>query len=198
MKGIYMELLGFGAIIIVIAAGIGVFPFLKGGKTIRKTAVIANAVFCAGYIALFIMNTVSTVRTEQDRSQYDIYGSSLLSGWKYDKTEDGFHYLHTSGFMYINRYIVPAESCTVSPMARLSGDVYVYAMHGNTISAEQNTEIDRNEYIFEKNIIKIMPNYISLTLYSIIFGGAACVLFNIVMLIIVIIKSIVKKTKNGD
>lgn len=190
-----MELIGIGAIIIVVAAAIGVFPFLKGGKTIRKTAVIVNAVFCTGYIALFILNSVSAVRTEQDRSEYDIYGSGLLSGWKYDKTEDGFHYLHTRGFMYTDRYIVPAESCTVSPMARLSGDVYVYVLNGNTINAEKNTEIDGNWYIRENNIIKIMPNYWSFTLYSVIFGGAACLMFNIVILIIAIIKNTVKKSK---
>ncbi len=192
-----MELYGYilvGSIVLIVLIAIAIISYMKSGRKMRRFILVFNGVIYLGFIILLVLNLISNLQSERLSDKYDRYDSTILSSWTYHKTENGYHYLSSSNLFGSDLYLVPAETCKVSPLAKITHDAIVYTVKDNPIEQKQNMVVDGRSYNYAPQIARVEPEYFIWTFAYMILGGGTLIIGNLVVLVIVVMNMKKKKT----
>lgn len=193
-----MELYGYIFVASIVLIAIAIFCHVKSGSKMRRFILVFNGVIYLGFLMLFVLNLLSDRQSDKLVEQYDRHAGSILSGWTYQKTENGYHYLSSSYLFGSDPYLVPEETCEIAPMAKLTHDAIIYTKKGEQLGQNRDMEVDDCGYIYAPQIVRVEPEYFGWTLTYMILGGGILIIGNLIVLIIVAVNLIKKRKQNAE
>lgn len=192
-----MELFSYILVGSIVVIAIAFISYIKSGKKMRRFILVFNGIIYLGFIILFVLNFITNLQSDKLSDKYDRYSGTILSGWTYHKTENGYHYISSSYMFGSDDYLIPEETCEVSPMTKITHAATVYAIKGNQIELKRNIEMNGHWYIYAPQIVRVEPEYFNWTFSYMILGGGILIVGNLVVLVIVVVNMMKKRRQNG-
>ena len=180
----------------VIIAIVMIILLLKFKKKLNKITHIVNLILFSILILQTAIYISDSLYTNSLRSKYLIKGESLFGSMNYEGEKEGYYLVSSSNFLGGSTdYAIPVEDTKISPISKIYKPIKICYIDDPEHHKPEFIEIDGEEYIIERSVAKIIPEY---TVASFILGLIDALIigiFNLVVLIIFIVLKIENRNK---
>ena len=175
-------------LVIILPIVLTIINIILGSRKKRLITIIVTSIVLTIFVFIVLINVFYSHKIDKDRNDYLISSGSILSGIYYVSTDDNYHYVNNSYLFGVDSYAIPIETCELSPLSRISNDVYLYYERDSTKEYERIIGKDGYSYELRNDIVRIEPNFWSLGFAYAVCGTIFLALFNIIMFILILVQ----------
>lgn len=171
----------------IIVIAISAFNIASAIKTKKKLPLVINGAFYSLIIITLIGFNANSAIIADISKDYDTYHGGIIGSVEYGRTEGDYYIIERKGFMYYEEFAVPIENVEISLLSKIYKPVVFCCSKGTELYGNEIT-INSENYYLCNTIEKIIPNFFDLLLVVLIIDVVIIAIFNLILLIINIIK----------
>ncbi len=195
-----MVLVGIVAIVVLavmVAMIVCVIKYSEG--KLKKAAMIIYAIAIGIVLLTVSVGVFGSMKLANDRKQYDISCSGILSGYTFrGNTIPGYYEIVSTGLFYADSILIPEGSVQVSPLCKMFTETNVYFVKGDEGFTYTDEELFVSPWFYSvaTNVVKLAPDPTWMAIEIGIYGIIFFVPINIILFIVVLVR--LKKKGKAD